>query len=410
MSAAATDKSKVPALRFLEFKEKWVEAELKDLMLFKNGINAEKGSYGQGRKFINVMDIISNDYILYDNIIGSVDVSDISAKNYEVSYGDILFQRSSETREDVGQSNVYLDQDRNALFGGFVIRGKKNSKYDPVYLNNLLKTAHARKEITTKSGGSTRYNVGQETLKSVRIFISSDRAEQTKIASLLTAVDERIQGLLKKKDLLTTYKKGVMQKLFSQQTRFTQNNGTPFPDWKEKKAGNIFKNISNREHDGKLPILAVTQNNGVMKRDDLDKDIKTSANSISSYKIIEKGDFVISLRSFQGGIEYSHITGISSPAYTVLKPCLDISDGFYKYLFKKELFINQLSSAVIGIRDGKQISYSVFSSLVLPYPSPDEQKKIADFLSAIDDKIAAISSQVDQVKAFKKALLQQMFI
>lgn len=159
-----------------------------------------------------------------------------------------------------------------------------------------------------------------------------------------------------------------------------------------------------------MPILAVTQDKGVVYRDSLDMEIKTSQNSVKTYKLIEPADFVISLRSFQGGIEYSYIEGICSPAYTILKPKIEICDGFYKFYFKKDEFISRLNYAVIGIRDGKQISYKDFSEIKIPYTSVKEQKKIADFLSNIDKKIKIIQSQLLEIKEFKKGLLQQMFI
>lgn len=117
----------VPQLRFSEFSGEWEEKKLGNVLSFKNGINADKEQYGKGYKFINVLDIINNNTIVYNNIIGSVDISkDVFEKN-KVGYGDILFQRSSEIREEAGQSSVYLDKDHFSTFGGFVIRGQKNS-------------------------------------------------------------------------------------------------------------------------------------------------------------------------------------------------------------------------------------------------------------------------------------------
>src|SRR5690606_31586394 len=158
----------VPILRFPGVEGEWFELRLSELMSFKNGVNAAKEHYGSGHKFINVLDIIENEFITNDNIIGEVNISKSMFINNIVDYGDILFQRSSETREEVGQSNVYLDKNMPATFGGFVIRGKKIKDYNPLFLNFLLKTSVARKEITSKSGGSTRYNIGQETLSNIK--------------------------------------------------------------------------------------------------------------------------------------------------------------------------------------------------------------------------------------------------
>uniref|UniRef100_UPI0025856FEC restriction endonuclease subunit S n=1 Tax=Algoriphagus sp. TaxID=1872435 RepID=UPI0025856FEC len=182
-----SEKRNVPKLRFPEFLEGWNEKNLGELLEFKNGYNAPKESYGSGEKFINVLDIIQNTTITHDKILGSVELSKLEFEKYKVEYGDILFQRSSETREEVGQANVYLDKLRPATFGGFVIRGKKIGDFVPSFMNYLLRTPQSRNEITSKSGGSTRYNVGQETLSQVPVILPS-LPEQQKIAEFLTTV------------------------------------------------------------------------------------------------------------------------------------------------------------------------------------------------------------------------------
>ncbi len=224
---------KVPNLRFPGFEEEWKERKLSDFLKFKNGINASKESYGSGYKFINVLDIIENDFINHQNIIGAVKISEEVFNKNIVEYGDILFQRSSETREDVGQSNVYLDKEMPATFGGFVIRGKQIKDYNPLFLNYLLKTSPSRKEITSKSGGSTRYNIGQETLSSVGI-ITTEIEEQAKIASFLSSIEGRIQTQNKIIEDYKLFKKGMMQKLFKQEIKFKDGEGNDYPEWKIK--------------------------------------------------------------------------------------------------------------------------------------------------------------------------------
>ena len=180
-----------PKLRFPEFSGEWEEIQLNKLLSFKNGLNASKEKYGRGTKFINVSDILKNDFLTYSNIEGYVEVSKEQFENYLVSYGDVLFQRSSETRDEVGTSNVYLDPEVDCVFGGFVIRGRKIDEYEPFFLKELLTTSSVRKEITSRRGGSTRYNIGQESLKTVKINIPSIQ-EQKKIASFLSQIDRKI--------------------------------------------------------------------------------------------------------------------------------------------------------------------------------------------------------------------------
>ncbi len=216
----------------------WEEKRLGELLEFKNGINASKEQYGRGAKFINVLDILNNDFITYENIVGRVDVEDAIAEKFAVRYGDILFQRSSETREEVGTANVYLDKERNATFGGFVIRGRKIGEYEPIFFNKLLKTDKARDSITSKSGGSTRYNVGQEILTSIFLHFPS-LPEQRKIADLLSLIDDRITTQNKIIEQLETLMQGLREKLFTQKLRFKDENGNDFPDWEVKMLGEI---------------------------------------------------------------------------------------------------------------------------------------------------------------------------
>src|SRR5690606_8392626 len=137
--------------------------------------------------------------------------------------------------------------------------------------------------------------------------------------------------------------------------------------------------------------------------------VSVTDKSIETYKEVLPGDFIISLRSFQGGIEYSKYHGICSPAYVVLRRKAEISDAFYKYLFKSHGFIQQLTKNLEGIRDGKMISYKQFSELLLPYPSSSEQQKIAECMSSLDELIEAESRKLDALKDHKKGLMQQLF-
>lgn len=174
-------------------------------------------------------------------------------------------------------------------------------------------------------------------------------------------------------------------------------------------AKKLFKKHTDKKHDGDLEILAATQERGIVPRSQIGIDIQCSDEGVKGYKKVSKGDFVISLRSFQGGIEYSEYTGIISPAYTVLKPIKDISTGFYRNYFKTDTFIKRLNGAVYGIRDGKQIGYRDFGDMYVHCPPLAEQERIAEILIQCDRVIEVKEQKLDELKQLKKEFLRKMF-
>ena len=401
-----------PRTRFPSFSGHYTEKSLHDAVLeLKSGLSRMFSDSDIGLPVIRSNNI--KDYCLDFNELKywfEEDPQGATTSKYHLRDGDILVNFIN-SQAQIGKSAIYynaLNRDciyttnimslriKNEHSPEFIFFFFQTKKYDD-YIQSIAKPAVNQASFTTKD------------FRKMKIFFP-DLTEQTKIANFLCSVDEKIALLNKQYDLLCQYKKGMMQKIFSQEVRFKDENGEEFPEWNFISAGKLFENSSNKKHKGDLPILAVTQENGVVNRDSINIDIKSSQESINSYKIIDKGDFVISLRSFQGGIEHSPLQGLCSPAYTVLKNIKPIIDGFYRFYLKKDSFIEELSQTVVGIRDGKQISYKAFSILELPYPSLPEQKKISDFLFSLDDKIAVKKAEIDKLTTWKQGLLQQMFV
>src|SRR5450759_4617248 len=134
--------------------------------------------------------------------------------------------------------------------------------------------------------------------------------------------------------------------------------------WSYMNGDEVFEPISNKNHNSNLPILAITQEHGAIPRDEIDYSVIVTDKSVESYKVVEIGDFIISLRSFQGGIEYSNYKGICSPAYIILRKKNDAIDNFFRYYFKTRLFIQELNRNIEGIRDGKMVSFKQFSEIL----------------------------------------------
>ena len=181
-------------------------------------------------------------------------------------------------------------------------------------------------------------------------------------------------------------------------------------DWEQRKADYIFKSVTDKGYP-ELPVLSASQELGMVYRDQNGIDIQHDKKNETSYKRVLPGQFVIHLRSFQGGFAYSEIEGITSPAYTVMsfKHSSEQYGLFWKHVFKSETFIKRLETITYGIRDGRSISFSDFKSLLLQYPSFSEQKLIGDSIEVIERGITLHQRKLDNLKLKKKALLQKLF-
>ena len=268
----------VPHLRFPEFSGEWYSYPLTDFMSFKNGMNPDAKRFGRGIKFISVMDILNNQFICYDNIRASVEVIEGDIETYGVNYGDILFQRSSETLEDVGQANVYLDR-KPAVFGGFVIRGKSKGNYHPVFFRYLLASPTARKRIIVKGAGAQHFNIGQDGLSRVCLNIPSIQ-EQEKIAKLFECVDTRIATQNKIIEDLKKLKSAIIEIEYSPKDSYHSH------------IGGAIVQISKRNKDNHLcNVLSVSNRQGFIKQSEQFEDRNVASDDTSNYKIVEKNDF-----------------------------------------------------------------------------------------------------------------------
>lgn len=273
---------------------------------------------------------------------------------------------------------------------------------DRDYLFNFMLSFQFYKRAVACSMRTGMPKINQDDLNMIPVALPSQLEEQQKIAAILTTQDKVIE--LKEKLLAEKQrqKKHLMQQLLTGKKRLPGFYGA----WSFPKAKELFQSVSDKDHNGDLAVLSSTQDRGIVPRNEVDIDIKYDACSLVNYKKVSKGNFVISLRSFQGGIEYSTYTGLVSPAYTVLSSRKEISDEYYKQFFKSTDYINRLNVAVYGIRDGKQISYEDFGRLRIPYPPIKEQDAIAEVLSTADHEIDLLQQDIEQEKQKKKALMQ----
>ena len=388
-------------MRFPEFEGEWEVKKLGDLLEFKNGINASKEQYGKGVKFINVLDILNNDFITYESIIGKVDVDSTIIEKFSVQYGDVLFQRSSETREEVGTANIYLDKDKIATFGGFVIRGKKIGNYNPIFFNKLLKTESARESITSKSGGSTRFNIGQDILSSISLYFPSIY-EQDRIASFFSLIDERIQAQNKIIKELKTLKASTAKKIFSQELRFKDDNGNIFSEWEVREVGEVFKITR-----GNVLAMNLVSNQCNEKNTYPVYSSQTKNNGLAGYYT----DFLFedAITWTTDGANAGDVNYRSGKFYCTNVCGVLISNEGYANSCIAEL-INSVSKNYVSYVGNPKLMNGVMSEIKIPFPSLPEQTKIANFLSSIDSKIDIENQLLQKLEEQKKFLLQNMFV
>ena len=387
-----------PALRFPGFTEPWKQYKLSDFLEFKNGLNPDAKRIGKpGIKFISVMDILNAETIKYETIRGEVKATEKEISEFSVGYGDILFQRSSETLEDIGRANVYLDQ-RKAVFGGFVIRGKKIADYNPLFFRYNLLSPNTRRRIIPMGAGAQHFNISQDGLKQVSLHIPINE-EQQKIADLLQLLDERIATQRRLIKDLEKLKSSIIDKIFSNE------------DGKVVRYRDILE-VSTQRNDGKADyrILSASQELGMVERNSLDIDIKAEAKSISTYKRVYPGDYVLHLRSFQGGLAFANVEGICSPAYTILRPKKRLEYGYLKEYFNSSRFIRSLVLVTYGIRDGRSINVDEFLDMNISIHSIEKQAKIVKSQTMLSDKLRLERNILYHYEQQYFYLLKRLFI
>ncbi|WP_249040156.1 restriction endonuclease subunit S [Enterobacter roggenkampii] len=352
-------------------------------------------------------------YIKSSDIRGAIDPASLQRTAPEIHYkyrrsavhpGDIIFSLRGNIGETAIVPSNLLEANLTQGTARISVSGDQcNEFYHQQFAMDKL-----RNYINSLSKGSTFKEISLEELRKVKV-LCAPLPEQKKIAQILSTWDKAITVTEKLLVNSQQQKKALMQQLLTGKKRLLDENGVSFSGaWKWLRAAELFKTISQKNNSEDEELLAVTQDLGVIPRSMLERRVVMPDGSTKGYKLVVPGNFIISLRSFQGGLEYSRYRGLVSPAYTVLTPIKKIVDEFYKQYYKSYDFIGHLAVAVIGIRDGKQISYEDFSFLKLPYPEIEEQQKIAAVLSAADAEISTLEKKLACLRDEKKALMQQL--
>ncbi|HDD0210872.1 TPA: restriction endonuclease subunit S [Staphylococcus aureus] len=417
-----TQKKNVPELRFPGFEDEWEEKKVGELLEFKNGLNKGKEYFGSGSSIVNFKDVFNNRSLNTNNLTGKVNVNSKELKNYSVEKGDVFFTRTSEVIGEIGYPSVILNDPENTVFSGFVLRGRPKSGID--LINNNFKryvffTNSFRKEMITKSSMTTRALTSGTAINKMKIIYPVSAKEQKKIGDFFSKLDRQIELQEQKLELLQQEKKGYMQKIFSQELRFKDENGEDYPDWKEKKLGDITEQsmygigASATRFDSKNIYIRITDIDEKSRK--LNYQNLTTPDELNNKYKLKRNDILFARTGASTGKSYIH------------KEEKDIYNYYFAgFLIKFEideqnnpLFIYQFTLTskfnkwvkVMSVRSGQPgINSEEYAKLPLVLPNKLEQQKIAEFLDRFDQQIELEKQKIEILQQQKKGLLQSMFI
>ena len=405
-----------PSLRFPSFNGDWEHRRLGEIGALKNGLNKDKSDFGFGFSFINLMDVFGRS-IYEPTDLGLVNASPKDLRNYDVRAGEVLFIRSSVKREGVAEAILIPEVLPETVYSGFLIRFRETSNVLAIaFRRYVFGTRGFRKEVLSYATTSANTNINQESLEKVAVIFPT-LPEQQKIADFLTAVDKRIGQLIQKKALLEDYKKGVMQQLFSQAIRFKDDHGNDFPDWEEKKLGEVCsilkgKGISKAEvvENGATPCIRYGEL--YTEYSELIQETKSRTDVPTNELVLSTGNDVIIPASGETHIDIATASCVMNQGIA-LGGDLNIIRTTLNGVFLAYYLNNACKHAIARVAQGSSVIHlypDQLKGLALAFPSPDEQTKIANFLSTIDSSIESVATQITEIQTFKKGLLQQMFV
>ncbi|QNJ97027.1 restriction endonuclease subunit S [Constantimarinum furrinae] len=419
---------KVPALRFNEFEEIIEESLFGNHYTFHstNSLSRDKLNYNHGEvRNIHYGDIHTkfqtHFYLVKEHvpfINDDVDLARIKEDSY-CKVGDLVIADASEDYADIGKCIELIDINNERLLAGlhtFLARPSQEST-SLGYMSFLLKSWKLRRQIMTIAQGTKVLSLSTGRVSKLKLNLPS-LPEQQKIASFLSSVDQKIQQLTTKKELLEQYKKGVMQKLFSRELRFKDKDGKAFPEWEEKYFKDIVikyrlgGNYTNTEEETIYPLIKMGNlGRGTMNTKKL--DYIPIDEEIDPKDKIRYGDLFFNTRNTLELVGKVSIWRNELPIayYNSNLMYLKFDDNFFmNYRLNSYEGIKGLKRFATGTTSVAAIYTKDLLKLKLNIPCLEEQKKIATYLSSIDSKIENVNNQITLTQTFKKGLLQQMFV
>ena len=399
-------KTEIPSIRFRGFDDAWEQrklSEITDKVTEKNAGLQYVETFTNSAEFgiISQRDFFDHDIAK----LGSLD------GYYIVKNEDFVYNPRISTSAPVGPIN------RNKLGRTGVMSPLytvfRLHDIDTTYLEYFFKCGywHSFMNFNGDSGArSDRFSIRDNVFFQMPIPIP-DIDEQRKIGELLTCLDNLITLHQRKFEKLTNVKKSMLKKMFPQ-------NGSSYPavrfngftdPWEQRRFGDVFEEYSEKNR-ADLPPLTIVQGSGTIRRDESERALQYDKASLPSYKAVHEGDFIVHLRSFEGGLEKANSQGIVSPAYHTFRGEGIDSRFYYAYFRSKKFIDTDLKPHVYGIRDGRNIDIEGMKTIEIPFTSYPEQRLIGDAIGAINTLITLHQHELEKLQSIKKALLEKMFV
>lgn len=382
-------KLNVPNLRFPEFQGEWEKCILGDITENFNLRNKDKIQYP--------MFSVTNDrgFVPQSEQFEGRDMVGEDIKAYKIIHtNDFAYNPA---RINVGSIAMYTGE-RPCMISSLYVCFKTTKEVNNEWLMQLLKTPKMNYYYNVNGEGGVRVYLFYPNFARIRMSIPKIE-EQKKIAKLLNLIDERIATQNKIIEDLKKLKCAIIEKVYSE------------IQGKEYSYGQLFDVVNERNKQMEYSnILSASQEKGMVNRDDLNLDIQFERSNINTYKIVKKGDYVIHLRSFQGGFAFSDKLGVCSPAYTILRPNSILEYGYLSNYFTSQRFIKSLVLVTYGIRDGRSINVEEWLRMKITIPPKEHQQYIVKVIGTFERKIEDEEAYAAQLSKQKQYLLRQMFI
>lgn len=395
----------IPSMRFDEFKYSWKVTTLGEITR----------QYRESNKNVHHQNLLSLSYgkIVRKDIESKKGLLPASFDTYQIIKKDIIVFRVTDLQNDKKSLRVGISEEEGIITPAYVCVECDTRVVDPHYLYTLLHYYDDITKVYYKMGDGMRQTLAYSDLKELKVYLPNF-PEQHKIVECFELLDKQIQISSKKIASLRQMKTASLHAMFPQkgETRPRVRFKGFEDEYSSMTANELFKTFDERNHP-ELPVLSACQDiRGMAPRSESGYDIFHDKSNEVTYKRVLPGQFVIHLRSFQGGFAHSSVEGICSPAYTVFgfKEDDKHDDYYWKYIFMSKAFIDRLKLITYGIRDGRSISFKEFMEMDFVFPSYEEQKQISIFFRTIDKQIYLEEQKLESLKRIKSSCLDKMFV